>query len=113
MEILNDYMINSGIQDFITLILCFLIASFTTAIIFFVVAYFGIENGITVKRLIGGGAICLCLLGISVYGLLSIKPSLHRIDVIFTEDVSITELSEKFKFIDQKGRIYTLQYKED
>ena len=110
MEILNDYMIYSGIQDFVTLILCFLIASFTTAIIFFVVAYFG--NGITVKRLIGG-AICLCLLGISVYGLLSIKPSLHRIDVIFTEDVSITELSEKFKFIGQKGRIYTLQYKED
>lgn len=35
MEILNDYMVNSGIQDFVTLILCFLIASFTTAIIFF------------------------------------------------------------------------------
>ena len=110
MEILNDYMINSGMQDIATFLLCFLIAFFSAALIFFVVAY--CEIGITVKRLIGG-AICLCLLGVSVYGLLSIKPSFHRIDVIFTEDVSITELSEKFKFIGQKGRIYTLQYKED
>lgn len=110
MEILNDYMVNSGMQDITAFLLCFLIAFFTAALIFFVVAY--CEIGVTIRRLIGG-AICLCLLGASVFGFLFIKPSLHRIDVIFTEDVSITELSEKFEIIDQRGRIYTLQYKED
>ena len=110
MEILNDYMVNSTTQDGIAFFFCILIAAFTAAIIFCVVTY--CEIGVTPIRLFAG-AICLCLLLAGVYGLVSIKPSLHRIDVIFTEDVPITELSEKFKIINQDGRIYTLQYKED
>lgn len=110
MEILNDYMVNSNTQDGIALLFCILITASIAAIIFCVVFYCKI--GVTLPRLFAG-VICLCLLLAGVYGLVSIKPSLHRIDVIFTEDVPITELSEKFKIINQDGRIYTLQYKED
>lgn len=110
MEILNDYMVNSCRQDSIAILLVISISALAVALIYFAVMY--CEIGATIRRLIGG-VICLCLLGASVYGLVSIKPSLHRIDVIFTEDISVIELSEKFEFIGQRGRIYTLQYKED
>lgn len=110
MEILNDYMVNSCRQDSIALLLVISILALAVALMYFAVMC--CEIGVTIRRLIGG-VICLCLLGASVYGLLSIKPSLHRIDVIFTEDISVIELSEKFEFINQRGRIYTLQYKED
>lgn len=110
MEILSDYMVLSSAQENTAFLLCLLIAAFVVILIFFVVSYFVI--GITINRLIGG-LVCLCLLCTSAYVLRSIKPSLHRIKAIFTEDVSMDELSEKFKIIDQEGRIYTLQYKED
>ena len=110
MEILSDYMVNSCRQDIAAILLIISIAAFVVALIYFAVMY--CEIGVTIRRLIGG-VICLCLLGASIYGLLSIKPSLHRIDVIFTKDISIIDLSEKFQFIGQRGRIYTLQYKED
>lgn len=110
MEILNDYMVNSCRQDIAAILLIISISALAVALMYFAVMY--CEIGITIRRLVGG-VICLCLLGASVYGLLSIKPSLHRIDVIFTEDVSMIELSENFEFINQEGRIYTLQYKED
>lgn len=110
MEILNDYMVNSCRQDIAALLLVISISALAVALMYFAVMC--CEIGITIRRLIGG-VICLCLLGASVYGLISIKPSLHRIDVIFTKDMSIIDLSEKFEFINQRGRIYTLQYRED
>lgn len=110
MEILNDYMVLSGAQENVAFLLYFLIPAFAAALIGFVVSYF--VFGMSAGRFIGG-LFCLCLLGASVYGLRSIEPSLHRIKVVFTEDVSMNELSEKFEIVDQEGRIYTLQYKED